>query len=339
MGRGWNLNYSKEWQNGFGALNTQLDGLQQLAEQLDPMEMAYGEVRFLDVDFEQLEREYGDVVAGMGAELDHEKGMATALAQMEREIHELEGQIPLEKIESSVPELKAKLAKLKGQDAGAKNARKFVARANSKPSLEEMGERIERVEKKAAEMVGAIQKEKADKFVQKMESILQKAEVEIPPEQELAKYSDEMQQQMPLTDARAEQLLQRMEELKWKRKRKEAIQSKIDANLEQIGQKIDELLELAPVSMAKKGGGKKKKKKAKQKVEGKEEKQQPRDRDEQIHELKKAIEHLESGILPALNALQNEAIQENIPMEAGPEQKEQTATANELVHSLKVGAI
>ena len=243
--------------------------------------------------------------------------------------------------QTTVPAMKAKLAALEQQRAEAEPKRKFVAIAS--PPTEQLAERIEQTDSRAAALGEAIEKKRADAIVERIQAVLIKAQEEIPPEEQLLECAKGLEQ-IPLGDPRAEQLCQQVEELKWKKKRKDAIQTKIDEHLGNIGQELEQLEEqFGPILEEVKGKKKQQKKRAPRKKKakmqaGEEEssKQQRRPREEQIQELKKAVELLEAEIVPTLSSLQKEAVEEGIPLQPTPEQQEQLAVANEMVHTLKV---
>lgn len=355
-------------QGSLAELNAILDRLQNLAERLDPMEAAYAEVRFLDVDFEQLEKQYEDVFSQMRAELDHEKTMCNAIEQLNREATELIGQIAsLESTtttieggsnnnqsilqwiqQTTVPALYAKLGELRKGNAQANNTRVHVQRLGGTPSLDDIEQMIANANARATELSAQIERERTEAVVKKIQEVLVLAEVNIPENDQILECANELKQ-LPMTDPRTDELCQQVEELKWKKRRKDALQNKIDEHLGTIAPKLEELGDkfgMEDIVVAQKQQTKQKGRKTKKKKEKKSKKQAQEEekstttkqqRDEHIHELRKAIELLKGDILPALGGeLQREALQEGIPMAPTNEQLEQQATANNLMQTLNV---
>lgn len=330
-------------QNSLAPLNASLDKLQSLAEQLDPLELAYSEVRFLDVDFEQLEKQYEDVLGEMRDEMEHEKALAKAVQQLANEVDELQQHIhtahnnpqALQTArQTTVPVVCSKLAALKDQHVEAIKKRKRVARADQ-PSLDQLGINIEESNNRAEQLLLALTQQQTDTVVKRIRTILVRASEQIPSEQEIMECAKELEQ-IPVEDQRATELCQEIEELKWKKKRRDAIQARVDEQLQAIGQKLEETSEQFPAIELK---AKKQKGKKKQRAKGKKPSPAPSEqkpRDQQIHELRKAVELLESDVLPTLDSIRKEAIDEGIPMQPSEEEQHQLALAKELEQSLKV---
>jgi hypothetical protein len=198
-----------------------------------------------------------------------------------------------------------------------------------------MGVRMEEAEKKTAQLISALTEERTDTVVKRIRTILVKAPEQIPSEQQLMECAKELEQ-IPLEDPRSSQLCQQIEELKWKKRRRDAIQAKVDERLEAVGKQLDELADQFP--QLKTTAKQPKSKKKQQRAKGKKPSpgpEKPSSREEQIGELKKGLELLQSELLPTLGSLQKEAIEEGIPMEPSKEQEEQVALANQMVHSLE----
>ena len=326
-------------------INARLENLHQLAQQLDPMEMAYSEVRFLDVDFEQLEKEYDDLIREMGNEIEEEKALDSQIAQFCCQVDDLQANLVKAEDEGSIASLQelltktindllSKLEEFNQQHAQAKQTRRHVARSEM-PSLEQLGNAIGNADAKVKEILKSIEQKQTDAIVEKIQSVLAMASEEIPPEAQILECSEHLQQ-VPLEDSRSEELCQKVEELKWKKKRQKAIQEGIDKKLAEIGKKLDELAESVPATEEAKV---RKNKKGKKKKKQKETAQPEKTREEQILELNKAVELLETNILPELDSLHQEELQENIPSKPSKDEAEQREAALELLHSLKVSLI
>lgn len=69
--------------------------LQNLSEQLDPLETAYADVRFFDVDVEQTQQEYEILMSQMNNELNEENILNNQEQQLNNELERLEGELSL----------------------------------------------------------------------------------------------------------------------------------------------------------------------------------------------------------------------------------------------------
>lgn len=116
-----------------------LDKLQVLAEQLDPLETSYADVRFLDVDYEQSEKQYETLMSDLRNEIDEENQQLELAKQLEAELAHLQKTIPqldnvgeLTQMSKHVlPELASTLDSLKHQRELANKQRRIV-----KPSFD-----------------------------------------------------------------------------------------------------------------------------------------------------------------------------------------------------------
>ena len=109
--------------------------------------------------------------------------------------------------------------------------------------------------------------------------MLTKANEEMLTNEQILECSEQLQQ-VSLDDRRTQELCQQLEALKWKKKRQEAIQADIVQKLITIGEQLDQLANMVPETTQKK----KKRGKRKKKV------QTEKPREEQIAELRKAVE-------------------------------------------------
>lgn len=72
--------------------------LQSLSEQLDPLETAYADVRFYDVDVEQTQQQYENLISLMSSELHDENILNESTQQLARELEYLNGKLSMEPI-------------------------------------------------------------------------------------------------------------------------------------------------------------------------------------------------------------------------------------------------
>uniref|UniRef100_A0A915EDG2 Uncharacterized protein n=1 Tax=Ditylenchus dipsaci TaxID=166011 RepID=A0A915EDG2_9BILA len=117
-------------QGALAQLNESLEKLQPLADQLDPLESSYADVRFLDVDYEQTERQYSSILDDLRREIDEENQLVDTAKQLEAELNNLQttartaGDINL--VEDcktkALPELHARLNALKKKTEKSKSS-------------------------------------------------------------------------------------------------------------------------------------------------------------------------------------------------------------------------
>ncbi|KAJ1374415.1 CAMSAP CH domain [Parelaphostrongylus tenuis] len=117
--------------------------LQQLSERLDPLESAYEDVRFIDVDIEQTEKQYDDVLNELLTEVEDEKLLCDSVDHFIDEINSICSMLTeqptkdrLENIDSfQLPALQAELSTLQKKHNEANNTRKHVDADSSRLSV------------------------------------------------------------------------------------------------------------------------------------------------------------------------------------------------------------
>ncbi|KAL3124458.1 hypothetical protein niasHT_007741 [Heterodera trifolii] len=340
-----------EAQGSLTSLNATIDQLQQLADKLDPLATAHAEVRFLDVEFEQLEKHFGDVLDQMHNEIEQEKALMAETERAGRETDDMTAQLPtmannLKALQhaqqTAIPALEAKVVMLQQQSEKEKPLRQYVFRSTAAPSPDELAQRIALSKGRAQEAAQQL----VDTAVARVQNVLlgtSQAAAELPSDQQIDECAKELQDNIPLEHPHNEQLRQHLEQLREKVMRRDAIRSQIDQHLATIGKELEGFSEQfisSSTTNGKKVPPSSKKEAKKKKGKGGEPEQQKRaekmaSREEHIDELRKALGRLESGILPALNTLHDEAVQQGIPLQPTEEHQHQLMRANQIVQSLK----
>lgn len=72
--------------------------LQNLCEQLNPLETAYADVRFYDVDVDQTERQYENLISLINNELYDENILNESTQQMAKELKDVNERLSIEPI-------------------------------------------------------------------------------------------------------------------------------------------------------------------------------------------------------------------------------------------------
>lgn len=124
-------------------LNDKVRILQELSERLDPLESAYADVRFIDVDVEQTEKQYEDVLSELSTEIEDEKRLCDSVDHSITEMNSICNLLAeqptkdcLENIEQfQLPALHAQLSVLRERHNEANNTRKHVDPDTSRLSV------------------------------------------------------------------------------------------------------------------------------------------------------------------------------------------------------------
>ena len=152
-------------------LDDKIKNLQRLSELLDPLESAYADVRFFDVDAEQTQKQYDDLLNELMTELEDEKVLRDSTTHVQQEIAALEAMLnsspTAENIKSieehQLPAVIAQLELLKSKASEAETARKHV-QANS-TSLAALVDRSSKLEEDLNKAKASLEKESEEQLV------------------------------------------------------------------------------------------------------------------------------------------------------------------------------
>jgi chromosome segregation ATPase len=134
-------------------LSEKIKYLQGLSERLNPLESAYADVRFLDVDSEQSEKQYDETMNDINAEIEDEQILTDSANHINNEIDAMladlrtnpathEHNSNLE--DHQIPALRAQLSSLEDKSAEAAGTRKHVSPGMSR--LDELRQKIKDLE-------------------------------------------------------------------------------------------------------------------------------------------------------------------------------------------------
>ncbi|VDK66014.1 unnamed protein product, partial [Gongylonema pulchrum] len=212
--------------------------LQNLSEQLDPLETAYADVRFYDVDVEQTQQQYENLMSAMNNELQEESILNESAQQLAREIERLNIELASELVQHEqleeilnhqLPALQAQLQLLRAKDDEASRARIHVHRM-SQPAVEallgQMNRICELVREKLDELAGAEKQEKIMMIRLELEA-LSNEECD---EERIAKLEKQLQE-LHFKDEETEVLVSRVHELRIKKNKRVALANKIEGRL------------------------------------------------------------------------------------------------------------
>ncbi|KAG5640015.1 hypothetical protein DXG03_001771, partial [Asterophora parasitica] len=253
-------------------LQDTIAALQRLSEQLDPLESAYADVRFFDVDVEQTNKQAEDLVNDLNAEIQDEQALTDSTAQMADEFARLgeliasaPGKENLETIrDHQLPAVEAQLESLEDKSRAAKNApRKFVDR-DSAP-LESLSPLLKECKQKLAESLKKAEDEDKDKFILAIALQLQKLAEETPIDSVPLEKIDDLEKQLTGVDSpAARDQLEAIKKLRKKRAENDHLRDKVLDAVEKAKdatKKIDDdVKSSSPDSAAKGKKGKKSKK-------------------------------------------------------------------------------
>ncbi|KAJ1374423.1 CAMSAP CH domain [Parelaphostrongylus tenuis] len=126
-----------------GILDEKVSKLQELSERLHPLESVNADVRFIDVDVEQTEKQFDDVLNELSTEIKDEKHLCDSIDHFINEINSICSLLTeeptkdrMENIEQfQLPALQAELSALQEKHSEANNTRKHVDADSSRLSV------------------------------------------------------------------------------------------------------------------------------------------------------------------------------------------------------------
>lgn len=286
-----------------------LERLQALSEQLDPLETAYADVRFLEVDYEQIEKQYEEMLKEMRNEIDSENLLKDEISQLEAEVAKLQNAPSSQSMEELqkyqldvLPKLCARQERLslKGSDAEAK--RRVV---RSKMNTVMIKNNLDELVGQVADSIVALKTQEQERIVE---------EIRISIEHLLKNPTDEAIQSvqeslltLKFSDPRLDELRKQLTEIKDERNRREAARQQLKTEVEIVWQKLElvsEKFPSAPKPVSEDPSAKRKKSKVKKReAEGELRTSAPStaNRNDQIFELKKAVGEIKNELLPLLD--------------------------------------
>lgn len=299
----------QEAAKGVDTLKDAMKNLQRLSELLDPLECAYADVRFFDVDVEQTEQQFEDLLNGLLAETEDEKLIGDSAKTIDDEIDRINdflAQNPdksaVENLESTqLPPILAQLALLddKSQAPRSHVAHDPDALNNLHKKIDDLKKNIDDAKKKADE-------EAKDQLLLvltlKLDKLNDMPLNELSPE-ELDALKDELEK-LP-TDDKIKAQLARLDDLQKKKTEEDAKLDALQKAIDEIKKDSDNVAEKIKPTAAPKG----KKSKGKKKPAAGDDS----DNTLPVDELKKELDHVTNDILPAIEKLAAEPI--NAPAE------------------------
>lgn len=224
--------------------------LQELSELLDPLESAYADVRFIDVDAEQTEKQYDDVLNELSTEIEDENLLCDSVDHFVTELNsicESLAKLPtketIENIEQfQIPALQAQLSMLQQRHEEANHARKHVDPDSSRLSM--LNDRMKSLTECLHDTKSSVEKEEQDRLIVliriRISELLSRPRYQLSVEQ-----LDDVEKQIEtLPKEDAEELRKQIEDL---RKQKDQHDNDRREVVERLA-KVDELITTLPTT-------------------------------------------------------------------------------------------
>ncbi|KAI1723213.1 nuclear envelope localization domain-containing protein [Ditylenchus destructor] len=291
--------------DGQGALvqlNETLEKLQTFAEQLDPLETSYADVRFLDVDYEQSEKQYEPIMSDLRSEIDQENQLLESTKHLEAELIHMRNNVSqLENLDeltnqsdSIIPEMTSTLDNLKQQNALASKERRMV---NPTSGLNKNAELLDELKAYLTQRIATLTEKQQQLEIEEIRSELHQIQ-QNPSDSQIENIESKFNQ-LKFSNVSTEELKQELANIKHERAEKQRLEKELGDKLRMITQELGQILLIHPLLASQVSEKtKKRKKKDTAKVAT------TADRSSQIAELRKSAELIETKLLPSLNQLQ-----------------------------------
>lgn len=298
--------------------------MQLLCEELDPLEATYADVRFIDVDYDQTEKQYNIILSDLSKEINDENQFNNEANELQQKMNKVIVLCESNNFDAlkncqlnTLPALKLRFESLQKVFNDYLTQRKmvkpeFLIKNNANNLIENVNKTIEQLEQ-----------QQLDVIISKLHNNFNLLPIE-PTEDELHVFVKELNQ-LPQDNINVIQLNNRINEIKNEKIRKEKVKKDLDKKIQNIAEKINSISEKYLIA------SKVDKKKRKQKK-----KTTPSasvDRNTEIEELRLDIDNLQTEIIPTINQLNDKLVSEKIEI---PLCYEQQSNSIELLENLQV---
>lgn len=294
-------------------LNGAVDGLQALSEQLDPLETAYADVRFLDVDFVHAEKQYAETLATLRDELDDEHALTMSVQDVEAELSAVDHLLQdpsfeTDDVRKRISAARATIDALGKRDLDARRRRKAVIRPDEE--VRGMQATYDSLSKRLNEQEAERQRHLGD-IIAAVRSNLEELSRE--PEVALAALESIVAsvEQLPPTVTEVAALHKDIEQVRTQLQAKLSVRDRVKKELANLGTILEESVEEPPVGET----SAKKKRKGRKKGHKEEPQAAPLSRQEQLAQLRSTAVRLKSDVLEKLLPLESELEQADVPYE------------------------
>ncbi|VDO48963.1 unnamed protein product, partial [Onchocerca flexuosa] len=284
--------------------------LQSISEQLDPLEAAYADVRFYDVDVEQTQQQYENLISSMNSELQDENILNESAQQLSRELEYLNSKLSVkpiireqleEMLNHQLPPLQAQLQSLQTEDDKTKRTRKHVDRV-SQPAIETLTEQLNHICLLVKQQLDNLAKAESQEKAMIMRMELEKLQTEPYDEEILMKFEEQLQQ-LDAEDENMQTLTVEVEKLRANKIERDAIEKEIKIKLAELLNRMNVIRTNLSSMMEEEES---------EKGETTKDKRALPEIDEQINAFESALNETVGEILPSMNELISRSHQESI---------------------------
>lgn len=302
-----------------------LDTLQRLSEQLDPLETAYADVRFFDVDLEQTREQYEDQLTALRNEIDDENALVDATHQVQNELARLlqhaqtdnkDALVQLEQHE--VPALLAQSQLLLDKDQAARHERRIVERPETHLE-QDLHDQLKQLAAAISNRINDINLSERQQAIEALRLEVDLLKSQIPTEEAIERVRTQLES-LPKEDSDVVVLQKELAEVRVKKDQVEGLKRRLQDDLAGVAAKIQRIEDDTKPGDAEKPR-KKKGKKQQPTIELK-----PAERRQRIISLGDAIEQLDNQILPKLAEIQGDALNGGVDVPGLEVQQQKAAT-------------
>ncbi|VDD85305.1 unnamed protein product, partial [Enterobius vermicularis] len=223
----------------FEKLKDHMKILGSLCDQLSPLATTYADVRFFDVDVEQTQEEYENLMSEMNRELNDEKAFCEQQEQLTAEFGRIESeqlasrdkdQI-IEIISYQLPALEAAVKQFCNDIENSARTRNYVESVVTPSALRS---RFEELKKKADELLLEIEQEEELSRVAELQEKLEQISLKSAPnEEELLKLEEQIQQ-IPVEREDVKLLADQLQSIRARKQEQEAVEKEMSEELNQV---------------------------------------------------------------------------------------------------------
>ncbi|VDK44324.1 unnamed protein product, partial [Anisakis simplex] len=312
------LNALKGASNELNKIRSIMAILQELSEQLDPLETSYADVRFFDVDVEQTQQQYEDLMSLIDNELHDENVLGESTEQLHHELLRLSDELKAalnheqldEILQHQLPALQAQYNLLKSKHDEAKQTRVHVDRS-SEPSTDALARELESIAELTRQKITELaEAEKQEKIVM-VRLELEKLSTEAPVEEQLINIEEQLRQ-LPTEDEETKALSERIQQIRADKEKHDAMEKSLEEKLANVSQRNDDLdTMLKPLMEAKR-----------LRAEGKKQREPTEPIEEHIALLNDVVNELERDIAVQLDDIAQQSQQHEVQLPSLPRERE-----------------
>lgn len=297
--------------------------------------MAYADVRFIETDWEQTNEDFENHLTNLHNEITEERGINDGINKVIDEINHLNNDMPtlakeslVDIQEKALPPLRTEIERLTKLDTDARRNRRIVARDNE-PSLMDINNRLSELEKVTQQRIQDLDNLENERRItetrQQLDILSQQPDIT----EETFVQIHEQLSQLPENHPLVAELQQQVEEVRVKNDARTALKRKLDDNINTNIENLKKIQQNVMVVEEQPETGKKRGKKSKA---PKEPQIIGNTRDEQIDNLRKAVENIETELQPTFDEIVRKASESGIPV---PQLEAEEHKAKDLLHTLK----